>query len=295
VVAQFSNGDPPLTLTGDSLGVYSATWQPGIAAAQTTISIRASAGTLLPALTQLSGSATENPNAAPSLAKAGTLNNLNPVVGAALAPGAVAQVYGSRLADAVATPTSLPLPETLNGTEIIVGGLSAPIYYSSPTQLSVQIPNELLADREYPIIAVVNGALSVPDTVRLTPVGPGVAAFPDGGIIAQHGDFSLIDANNPAHPAEPVVMYLVGMGSTTATVKSGAVSPGSPLAYTSVQPTVTVDGQTAEILFAGLTPGGIGLYQINFRVPAAARTGRLEIVVKQGAATANTTYLIVAP
>ena len=54
---------------------------------------------------------------------------------------------------------------------------------------------------------------------------------------------------------------------------------------------MTVDGQNSEILFAGLTPGGIGLFQINFRVPAAARTGSLDVVVRQGGVTANTTKL----
>jgi uncharacterized protein (TIGR03437 family) len=47
-------------------------------------------------------------------------------------------------------------------------------------------------------------------------------------------------------------------------------------------------------VFAGLTPGGVGLYQINFQVPPGARTGvPLDVVVKQGSATANVTKLTV--
>ena len=56
---------------------------------------------------------------------------------------------------------------------------------------------------------------------------------------------------------------------------------------------VTVDGQPAEIVFQGLTPGGVGLYQINFRVPAGAKAGNLDISINQDGAEANTTKLVV--
>ena len=62
-----------------------------------------------------------------------------------------------------------------------------------------------------------------------------------------------------------------------------------------VQPTVSVDGQDAMISFAGLTPGRIGLYQINFQVPPGARAGTLDVVVTQGGVAANTTRIAVLP
>jgi uncharacterized protein (TIGR03437 family) len=88
-------------------------------------------------------------------------------------------------------------------------------------------------------------------------------------------------------------MYLVGMGATTFGIKSGETSPLNPLAAASIQPTVTVGGQTAEIFFAGLTPGGVGLFQINFRVPPSLAPGNLDVVVKQGNVTANAVKLLV--
>jgi uncharacterized protein (TIGR03437 family) len=57
-----------------------------------------------------------------------------------------------------------------------------------------------------------------------------------------------------------------------------------------------VDNQPAQIGFAGMTPFGVGLFQINFQVPANARTGTpLNVVVTQGTAAANTTKLTVVP
>jgi uncharacterized protein (TIGR03437 family) len=54
-----------------------------------------------------------------------------------------------------------------------------------------------------------------------------------------------------------------------------------------------VSNQTAHIQFAGLTPGGIGLYQINFVVPPNVTAGSLSLTVSQGAANANATTLLV--
>jgi uncharacterized protein (TIGR03437 family) len=61
-----------------------------------------------------------------------------------------------------------------------------------------------------------------------------------------------------------------------------------------LQPTVQVDGQNATVLFAGLTPGGVGLYQINFVVPPSSKTGNLNVVITQGGAEANVVTLPVA-
>jgi uncharacterized protein (TIGR03437 family) len=45
---------------------------------------------------------------------------------------------------------------------------------------------------------------------------------------------------------------------------------------------VPVDGESTDIYFAGLTPGGVGLFQIDFRVPNDAKLGTpLDVVVMQ--------------
>jgi uncharacterized protein (TIGR03437 family) len=42
----------------------------------------------------------------------------------------------------------------------------------------------------------------------------------------------------------------------------------------------TIDGQPAEVVFAGLAPGFVGLYQVNFLVPENARSGLLALVFR---------------
>ncbi len=295
VAASFSNGDQTLSLPPDTpSGTYSAVWQPVHVSVQTAITLTATAGTLQPATSQLLGSVSASPNPAPILVSAGTLNNLNPVVGGALAPGTVVQVFGSNLASGTAFGSSVPLSGILNGTQVLIGGLPAPVFFESGTQLNVQIPTELASGQQYSVIAMANGALSLTDTVSLGAADPGVAAYANGAVIAQHNDFSLVTSTSPAHPNEALMMYLVGMGATASMVPSGTASPSNPPDLVTLQPTVKVDGQNADISFAGLTPGGVGLYQINFVVPASAKTGNLNVVVAQGNAEANVVTLPVA-
>lgn len=301
VNASFSNGDPPLALEDQNQGgVYAVTWQPSNPAApqNTIVTLNASAGALKPALSQLTG--TISPNAAPVLNPNGIVNNLNGLLGGALAPGTVAQAHGSALAASAAQPSTVPLPTTFNKTQLVVGGHLAPLYYISDSQLNVQIPQELPAGQQVAAVAVVNGQLTLPVSVSLTSITPGVAVYADGSLIAQHADYSLVNASSPAHPGETVIMYLVGMGPTNPKVATGTAAPGSnpgeTLAQVATQPVVTVDGQNAAIAFAGLTPGGVGLYQIDFTVPATARAGNLNVAVSQGTVSANTTTLpVTAP
>src|SRR3984893_1203240 len=190
VVASFSNGDAPVSLRGDGQGNYSATWQPGSVSSQMQVTLRASAGSLQPGVFQILGAI--SPNQAPVLARNGTLHNLNPVVGGALAPGTVAQVYGSGLASSSVSPNLLPLPTIFNGTTVLVGGYAAPLYYLSDGQLNVEIPSELAPNQSYRIVVSSNGAFTLPDMIDIVPATPGGAAFVDGHVIAQHSDFSLV-------------------------------------------------------------------------------------------------------
>jgi len=295
VAASFSNGDPPLTLRADTqMGAYSATWQAGAITPQMVVTVHAEAGSLQPATIQLSG--TINPNSAPVLFKNGTVNVFNRVSGGALAPGTIVEVYGTGLASSTATPGVLPLPNIFNGTIVVIGGFQVPLYYLSDGQLDAEIAVDLPANQQHAIIVSANGALTLPDQIDVVPVQLGVAAYTDGHAIAQHGaDFSYITASSPAKPGEVLVIYLSGMGPTNPAVKSGDPAPGlEPLARVTLPPTVMVDGQNADVGFAGLSPGFVGLYQVNFTVPSNAKNGDLTLTLVQNGVSANITKLPVA-
>jgi uncharacterized protein (TIGR03437 family) len=306
VVASFSNGDAPLNLVGDTLGNYSTTWQPGgTNSTNMVVTLNATAGTLQPAIAKLYGGIAPNQTPPPTVGPDGTVNNLNPVGGAPLSPGTIAAVYGTGLATSSSTIGGAPKPTIFNNTFALVGATQAPLYSLSSPQIDIQIPYEATATQQVPIVLSVNNALTLPVMLSIVPATPGVLSANDGPtapdvqngahIIAQHGaDYSLVSSTNPAKPGELLLMYLVGMGPTNPSVPSGAATPNSPLSPVVNQPTVTVASQPATVAFAGLTPGFVGLYQINFQVPTSASSGELEVDVTQNGVAANPTLLPVS-
>ncbi|HXA68423.1 MAG TPA: putative Ig domain-containing protein [Bryobacteraceae bacterium] len=290
VVAQFSNGDPPLSLnlSNASSAAYSATWTPSHAATQLTVTTQATASGLQTASAQILGAVSDT--VAPVLAHNGILHNLYPQPGTPLAPGTIVQVFGSAMASTTSS-TGIPLPSVLNGTSVLIGGELAPLYYVSSGQINAQIPVNLVPGQQYQVLVVANNAYTMPDTINIAPVTPGIARLSNGQVIAQHADFSLVTEDAPAKPGEYLVAYLAGMGLTDTPVGTGAQAPSSPLAAVNTTASVAIDGETAPVLFAGLTPGFIGLYQINFQVPADAQSGNRKLEIFQAGLAANTSVL----
>jgi uncharacterized protein (TIGR03437 family) len=291
VVAIFSNLDPalPLRPIDSSSGIYSGTWTPRSTASQVTVDARVSAPGFPTATTQIQGQIV--PNAAPVLTPHGTVHAFAPAVGAPLGPGSIVAIYGENLSAQPTSATTLPLPKALGGTEVIIGGIKSPMYYVSSGQVNAQIPYELEGGKKYEVVISANGALTVPESINVVDTTPGVAAYASGLIIAQHLDGSLLSETAPAAPGELVIFYLAGMGDTDVNVPTGAAAPLDQLVHPIVPPTVTLDGKTAPVAFAGLTPGLVGLYQINFQIPADAVDGDLTMVISQRASKSNQTVV----
>jgi uncharacterized protein (TIGR03437 family) len=214
----------------------------------------------------------------------------------AVSPGSIVQIYGTDLATVTESTGTVPLPTTYKGTRVIVGDYEAPLYYVRPDVLIAQLSGEIKPNQNATVVVEVGNAITIPEHVQIVSVKPGVSNI-EGRLIAQHADYTLVDENRPAKRGETLIMYLVGMGAANPPVPSGTPTPVSgELSRPLIQPAMTIDGQPAQVAFAGMTPFAIGLFQINFVVPANARTGvPLEVVVKQGDVPANVTTLTVAP
>jgi len=293
--ATFSNGDPAVALRHLGGGVFAGVWTPGTPADTMSVKMRAWHPGLpvsTAASVEVTGRVTDNK--APELARFGVVNNLNPQAAAPLAPGTIVQVYGRNLASRISQPALAGnrLPDAHDGVWVLVGESRAPLYYLSPGQINAQIPVELLAGRQYQLVVSKGGAFSLPETVDLALASPAIASFADGRAIAQDAAFRLIDGTNPARAGDYVVIYLVGMGLTDPMVASGAVTPRwfrPPECL--FKPEVLLDSRPAQVVFAGLTPDFVGLYQINFRVPPDARAGDLKLVVVQEGVSSNQVIL----
>ncbi len=177
---------------------------------------------------------------------------------------------------------------------MLIGPTQVPLFFVAPSVLAAQVPFEIAPNQQYPAVVSVNDALTLPETLDIVPMQPGVYFnVADQTVVAQRLDQSLVSMANPAHPGETLTLYLAGMGATNPPVTTGAPTPSQDV-LANTQPIVTLDGEKVNIGYAGLTPTGVGLYQINFTVPADAQAGLLDLVILQGAVAANSTKLPVA-
>jgi uncharacterized protein (TIGR03437 family) len=296
VVASFSNGDPLLTLTpvDNTSGVFSGTWTPRSVSPQASITVNAAEPDSMAASTQITGQVAAG--TAPVVASNGTVHAFNSQIGAALAPGTIVAIYGSNLAAGASQASGAPVATTLGGSSVLIGGIAAPLFYVAPGQINAQIPFELTPGNQFQVQVNNGGALSTPDSIQLVSVAPGIAALPFGQVIAQrYPDNSRVTADAPAKPGDYLTIYLLGLGATDQRVATGAASPAGVLVHPLIAPTLTLNGNTVPIAFAGLTPGMVGLYQINFQVPESAPAGDLKLVVSQAGTDSNATILPVKP
>ena len=83
-----------------------------------------------------------------------------------------------------------------------------------------------------------------------------------------HKDGSLVSTASPASPGEPLIIYMTGLGQVDGKIGSGQAAPASPL-LRALAPVVVQIGDTMQVApdFAGLTPGFVGVYQVNVVVP----------------------------
>ena len=202
---------------------------------------------------------------------------------APVSPGELISLYGTGLATQTATAASLPFPNTLANVQVSVNGTAAPIYYVSPTLISVQVPYSIPADGSLVTIQVTNdGTPSNSVQAYTAQTSPGIFTLPAGGLgsgAIRHADFTIVSAASPAHVGETVQIYLTGLGAVTPAVAAGAAAPVLPLSITANHVAVYIDKQPATVAFAGLAPTLAGLYQLNVTIPAGVGTGNLDIQV----------------
>jgi adhesin/invasin len=105
--------------------------------------------------------------------------------------------------------------------------------------------------------------------------------------VVQNSDFTLNDPSNPAKAGSTIVAYLSGSGPVSPAVADGAATPLDPLVSATSQSSATIGSSTAQVAFAGLTPGFVGLVQVNIVVPSDLATGDYPLAITIGNETSN--------
>ncbi len=211
-----------------------------------------------------------------------------------VAPGSLASIAGTGLATSTPPAAATPLPTSLAGATVTVNGKSAPILYASPTLINFQVPWET-ATGTASVVVNVTGVASNPMTVPVTATAPGIFYFSSGAAIAQNHDYSLNTSSNPAHAGSFIIAYLTGSGPVNTTIPDGAATPSTGLVQTTNMPTVTIGGVNAPVLFSGLTPGLIPLWQLDITVPSGLAAGSYPMIVTINGQTSNAATVSIAP
>jgi len=194
------------------------------------------------------------------------------------APNSIASIFGSGMArssqgltaDAIINNT---LPVELNSTRVYVMDSPAPLLYVSDGQVNFLVPGNQL-DGDVRIRVVREGVTGPEITVTLVDAAP--ALFQTAGYaIAAHLDNSPIAPGSPAQAGETIVVYACGLGRTQPNPAPGAIPQNAAVIQRLSDLKVYLGGtaiDAASILYAGLTPGSAGLYQIDLVLPASLDT-----------------------
>jgi uncharacterized protein (TIGR03437 family) len=131
-------------------------------------------------------------------------------------------------------------------------------------------------------------------TVQLANYAP--AFFEISGIAASvdANTAQIVSSTSRVNRGDLVELYVNGLGPVTNAnlVVSGEPSPGPPsLAQTTAIPTVTIGGVNAPVIFSGLAPGIVGLYQVNITVPANVPTGLQPVILSIGGVASKASQL----
>jgi uncharacterized protein (TIGR03437 family) len=236
----------------------------------------------------------------------GLLVNTGGVVNAAsyaapVAPGSIAAIFGNFLLASPVEVSSLPIPSSLGGLSFEFSGApSPPLFYANYGQVNGQIPWELAGQSQATITATINGQTTTPQTVSLATYAPGIFSLNSEGSgpgAIQDSNYNLISSTNPAMAGSTVVLiYCTGLGPVTNQPATGAPAPSAPnaLAETTTKPTVTIGGIAADVQFSGLTPGDVGLYQVNALVPGGVAKGSaVPVVISIGGVQSNAVTIVV--
>jgi uncharacterized protein (TIGR03437 family) len=209
-----------------------------------------------------------------------------------IAPGSLVKIQGTDLSPVRQATSERPLPTALGESCITVNGLPIPLILVSNTEINAQIPFEITGTAT--LILRTPGGVSDNFNLQVAPTAPSVFRAMVAGLdspvptIVNGRNGLLVTGSNPVKRGDSIVIYLTGMGKTNPPVDSGIAAPSNPLAKTISEPTVLLGGRELPVVYAGLTPGEVGVYQINANIPFDVPTGfSIPLVINQGGVLTN--------
>jgi len=228
--------------------------------------------------------------APPAITSGGVVNGAS--FSATLAANSWATILGSSLAPGTNTWTNSivngRLPSTLDGVTVTIGGKPAYLYFISPTQLNLIVPDVPPGPAEL-MVTTPAGASSVIN-VTISEFAPAFFQWPGNQPVATRQDFSFAAkpgtfsgaATTPARPGDVIILWGTGFGATVPAAPTGVQVPSDRTYSAATAPVIALNGAPITVFGAALAPGFAGLYQIAVQVPPSIADGDWPILATVG-------------
>ncbi|HTB12143.1 MAG TPA: Ig-like domain-containing protein [Bryobacteraceae bacterium] len=173
-----------------------------------------------------------------------------------LAPGGIASIFGAGLGNAAVT----------------VNGEAAIVLAALGFQVNLQIPADIPTGTATFIITSASGSATA--QAAISSEAPEIFTISSSQAALTNQDNSLNTGSDPAFRGSSIVIYGTGFG---------AVGSAAGLSPIKTPLSVVIGGIRLTPAFAGLTPGAVGLYQVNVALPTALAPGlSLPLYLMQG-------------
>ncbi|MFN8814688.1 MAG: S8 family serine peptidase [Acidobacteriota bacterium] len=241
----------------------------------------------------------------PAIATGGVRDAASGEASPAFAAGQYISIFGNGLSPGLRVFSGSELALALSRVSVSFDNpaqrVSAPgrIQFVSEDQINVQIPWECAGLATVDMKVSIGEFSSAVQTLALRAANPAPFEYIEAGsnrryASALDASFNLISSANPVRRGQVAQLFVNGMGAVSTIPGSGKPSPSNPLARTNAVPEVRIGGQAAQVLFSGLAPGIIGLYQLNVVIPADIPPGTdVELTIQQSGVTSRASRIAV--
>jgi uncharacterized protein (TIGR03437 family) len=208
------------------------------------------------------------------------------VVSGIVAPGGIVSLYGAGLGPAAGVGAQLDssgrFPTELAGTQVLFGGVPAPLLYAAANQVNAVVPFGV-SSGSFTTVQIRSAAgTSEAVALRVVAADPAILAIPDASSgnyrsLLLNQDGSINSLSNPAQPGSIVTFWVSGAGLFQTSMEDGSIVE-PPLPIPALPINVILDQYptplAVEVLYAGATPGMLaGILQVNIRIPPNAGPG----------------------
>ena len=204
-----------------------------------------------------------------------------------VAAGGLISIQGSNLSTSTVASSTTPLPTVLANSCVLVNGKPISLLMVSSSLINAQLDNSTSSASVMSIRTPQNispdfsfSVLSNAPAIFLNGTAGDATNLP---AVYNGSNGLLVTASNPVRRNDSLNIYAAGLGITSPVVPAGTVSPTNPLAAAVLQPTVTLNGVSLPVTFAGLAGGQIGVFKISVTVPSSVGLGlSVPLVITQG-------------